>query len=364
MSNRRGLGSIFRRPGSPYWYIQYSANGRMVRESSGSDKHSDAQRLLKLRHSQITEQRFNPVAEKIRVGELLDDLEAHYNRVGIKSIVSIVQHVAHLRPLLSECFVSRLNTPTINRYVDSRLASGAARGSINLELAYLKRALRLGAKANPPKVYRIPQIELLEVNNVRKGFFEHDQLTKLLPYLPKDVVGPTLFSYYTGMREAEILSLRWNQIEWDANILRLAPGTTKNTLGRVIPINPELKNILDAQKSFSAEWIFPNLKGERKSPNSLSNQFREASEKAGMKGVMFHDLRRTGVRNLVRAGVPEKVAMEISGHKTRSVFERYNIVDERDLHNAMARLSEWHSANSVYKSNQSEVEVVDPRPVN
>ena len=133
-----------------------------------------------------------------------------------------------------------------------------------------------------------------------------------------------------------------------ARVVRLNPGETKNEEGRVIPLAGELYQMLGFQKQIRDErwpqcpWVFFRY-GKR--IKDFRGAWEEASKRAGLWNAernkpkyLFHDLRRTGARNLVRAGVPERVAMTIGGWKTRSVFDRYNIVSEKDLHDAAAKL--------------------------
>ncbi len=125
------------------------------------------------------------------------------------------------------------------------------------------------------------------------------------------------------------------------------PGTTKNDDGRVFPFTQELRGLLMQQKEATEKlqrqkdmlipWVFHR---EGKKVGDFRKSWETACKKAGVPGRIPHDFRRTAVRNLVRAGVPERVAMQMTGHKTRSVFERYNIVSEGDLEAAAKCLDE------------------------
>jgi integrase len=161
------------------------------------------------------------------------------------------------------------------------------------------------------------------------------------------------------MRRGEILHLRWAQVDLSERVVRLEPDKTKNDETRMIPLAPELYEMLVMQKDIrdrhfpECPWVFFRL-GKR--ILDFRNAWQRACKAAELvKTVgekekpmrLFHDLRRTGVRNLVRAGVPERVAMAISGHKARAIFDRYNIVSETDVKDAARKLGEYFAPKST-----------------
>jgi len=153
-------------------------------------------------------------------------------------------------------------------------------------------------------------------------------------------------AYESGMRRNEILSLRWHQVDLQKGTITLELGMTKNDEGRIIYISAELREMLAglwearADQENKIPYVFPNRKGVGRIVN-MRKSWRRALVKVGLEGKLFHDFRRTAVRNMVRAGVIESVAMRVSGHKDRSVFERYNIIDEKDLHEASNKMREY-----------------------
>ena len=185
---------------------------------------------------------------------------------------------------------------------------------------------------------------------MRQGFFEREQHDAVIRHLPTAWAPVMTFAFLTGWRvRSEVVPLTWAHIDTSAQMIRLDVGTTKNADGRTFPygVLPELAALLAAQERVRdalrredvlCPWVFPNAQGGRL-PAFYSELWREACRRAGCPGKIPHDFRRTAVRNLVRAGVPEKTAMMLTGHKTRSVFDRYDIVNEADLKAAVERLA-------------------------
>ena len=144
------------------------------------------------------------------------------------------------------------------------------------------------------------------------------------------------FGYHLGWRVSEILNLTWKQVGREQGIVRLEPGTTKNDEGRTVYLDAECRAVIEQQwarrvKFGSAlPWVFLNRDGSKKI-TQYGETWMSACDRAGIPGKLFHDFRRTACRNMVRAGVPERVAMMVSGHKTRKIFDLYNIVDDKDL---------------------------------
>ena len=184
----------------------------------------------------------------------------------------------------------------------------------------------------------------------------------VLPHLPEPMRPVVTFAYVTGWRiNSEVLPLQWRQVDLKAGEVRLDPGTTKNMEGRVFYLTTELKKLLADQrkaadriqrrKGMIVQHVFFHdgitkagevafLAGHAISPSGFYHAWCRARVKAGCPGSIPHDFRRTAIRNMVRAGVPERVAMKLSGHKTRSVFDRYNIVSDGDLRDAARRLED------------------------
>jgi len=347
------MGSIYRR-GSVYW-VQYYRAGKAFRESTGSTRITDARQLLKMREGDaVRGMPIVPKVSKTTFDELAADVVADYRINKKRSLDKVIQRVEkHLRPFFGGRLASTIGAADVRQYVVQRQKEGAANATVNRELAVLKRGFSLGAQAK--KVMAKPHIPMLAENNVRQGFFEQEQFDAVCANLPEHLRALATFCYITGWRISEVVSLQWRQVDMRAGLVTLEVGTTKSGAGRRFPFTDNLRALLMDQRAVTQTLerergiIVPSVFHHRGGQpiKKFRRAWLTACRKAGYPGLLVHDFRRTAVRNLVRAGVPQSVAMAMVGHKTAHVFRRYDIVSEQDLRDAAERLNTAHHKHSV-----------------
>jgi integrase len=234
-----------------------------------------------------------------------------------------------------------VTTDEVNKYVETRQTEGAENGTINRELAALKRMFSLAYRSTPRKVYQAPAFQRLRENPPRRGFVEETQYRQLAKKCPQLWLRVMLaLGYSFGFRKSEILNLRLRQVDLLSRTLTLDPGTTKNSDGRIVKLTSKTFELLRQCMLSKTAEDFVVSRPDGQPVRDFRGAWSKLTVAAKLPWSLFHDLRRSAIRNMVRRGVPEAVAMRISGHRTRSIFDRYNIVNESDLAEAARRIEQ------------------------
>ncbi len=229
-----------------------------------------------------------------------------------------------------------VGTDTLSRYIESRRGENAANGTINRELSLLQRSFMLGYESQPRKVARPLRFHRLAENKPRQGFIEQQQYDALTANCSGLFMRTMLaLAYSFGFRKAELLSLKVSEVNLLAGTLQLRDS--KNGEPRKVSLTGDARNLLTACCAGKSAEDAVFTRG-RKAVCDFRGTWDKITLAAGCPGLLFHDLRLSAVRNMVRAGIPETICMKVSGHKTRNVFDRYNITSERDLADAARKI--------------------------
>ncbi|MGZ4857537.1 MAG: tyrosine-type recombinase/integrase [Methanobacteriaceae archaeon] len=302
-----------------------------------------AKRILKVREGEISQGKMPGICfERVKFCELLDDYMADFKINGKKTLSRAEGCVKQLQRHFGSSSAIDVNTPAIRKYIEMRQSDGVTNATINRELSAIKRAFNIGYRCTPAKVAQVPYIPMLKEHNIRKGFIEYGDYVALKNALPEYLKSVLTFAYFSGWRRSEILGLKWNQVNIKDGIVRLEPGETKNDEGRTLYMEPALRELMEniyRSRQMNCNYVF-HMGGQRL--GDFRKSWDTACMKIGKPGLLFHDLRRSAIRNVVRAGIPERVAMTISGHKTRNVFDRYNITSQDDLKDAARKRQKFN----------------------
>jgi integrase len=368
----RGAGSIFKpkfrdnKTGEmrecPHFRISYYRHGQRFVENTHSDKITVAKELLKKKLGQIAIGNFAPPrTEKILVEELMNELLRDSRVRGISILesdsgdpdIAYIQEKAerrlkftkrrwenHLQPFFAHVRASRVSTDDINRYIEKRQQEKANNATINREIALLKRAFNFGTECTPTKVRDVPVFpKKLKENPPREGFVDEAQYKRLCDNCSEPWLRALMATAYAfGFREGELVSMRVRQVDLCEKTIRLRSLTTKNEESRVVKMTQDVYQLMAISVSGKAPLDYVFTRNNGKHVRDFRSTWIRLTEAAKLTGLLLHDFRRSAVRNMIRRGVPQVVAMKISGHKTMEVFNRYNIVDEADLADAARRI--------------------------
>jgi integrase len=339
-----GVGRVYSRPNSPFLWVYYCHNGKVFRRSAETDSIKLANQKLQDLIKEVGQGSYRGgKAERIKVQELADDLVRNYKTKKHTSLPDLeARWGLHLKDFFGHYRVNDVSTSLVERYKEKRQAEQAADASINRELAALKRMYSLGKQSTPPKVVRVPYIEMLPEDNVREGYVEDDVYAKLADFCSG--VGLWMrtmleLGYVYGLRVEAIKTLKVGRVNLHERVLVFPGKSMKNGKALSVKMTQKVFELLQqcCEGKQADDYVITRktVDGRNKRIVDFRDRWYKACEFAGVPNLLFHDLRRTAARNLRRAGVPESIIMKIGNWKTRSVFLRYAGVNDEDLAVAM-----------------------------
>jgi integrase len=349
------------------WWFSFTYHGRRVQQSTDLENKKEAGKIAKIAFTRLVEGRWGLAEQRpsISVGELLNKLEADY-RLGGKLSPQKVSAIKRVREDFGTMKSDAVTAEFVDRYIEKRKTAGAANATINRVTELLRRAYNL-AKLPTPEIRH-----LSERDNARSGFFTPAEFNRIELFLPEYLKDFSRFAFLTGWRRNEIRSLTWNDVEDNAIYLRRE--NAKNGAARSVPISGELVALIERRKAaksvkreegillastvfhcdgepigeFRKAWATASVAAGLgtficlKCDQAIGGRRCTRCEAKAVKyvGRIFHDLRRSAVKNLIDCGVNQKTAMEISGHKTDAMFRRYHIVSQEDKAAAMKKIEQ------------------------
>ena len=336
--------SIGKMANKDYW-IDYYFEGKRNWEHIGRSKKAAENRFREVK-TQITEGRY--INSNRDLGKTLEGVADWY--FGLQKVRALRSFSTLRKRIENVCrvigggkHITGLHNRDIELFFKARGGESSkwkkndsiAPATINKEFSALKamlnKAVQLGELESNP-IEKIPNIR---VDNVRTRIINNDELHRMLEVAPHHLRGVLLMAFYEPLRKKQITQLTWDEIDLKDNLIRLGAEKTKGgKSGQIIPIHPEVKQMLKhLPRSLQSNRVFLyyDKQGVLRPFDDFKGAWDTIRKKTGLEEIVFHDFRHTAITNLRKAGNSTTVIMKASGHKTMSMFLRYNLVDEEDV---------------------------------
>jgi integrase len=346
-----GEGRVFLR--GRVYHIAYCRNGHEFSESAKTADKKKARKLLAKRLGQIEKPDFvGPSERRLTLDDLEAEIVADYERHGKRSVATAKYCLKPVKEFFKHDKLVEITRPRIQEYQTERLRAGMARATVNREVRYLLRGFKLLVDGG--RFGAIPRVGVLKGENVREGFLNKPEFEAMVEHLRPEVGDLVRFLYNSAWRSGEALKLEWSKVDVDDWIVRLSRKNEKTKNPRTLPLVGELREVIENRikaRQLDCPYVFHR---SGKVIKSFRNAFKAACVKVGLGrvvedeqtgkvkyiGITPHDMRRSAIRNFRKAGVSESEGMKISGHRTNSVYKRYDIIDEEDQRNTMEKVQE------------------------
>jgi len=292
---------------------------------------------------------------QMTVGEAWSNYEPITKR-DKRSWKADISRAKHLIMHLGQVKVSELTKRDVESYRSARFKEVTCRGTnptpctLNHEIRLLRVIINHAVSCGDLEKNPIAGIRLLRENNVRATVINEQQLSALVKEADSDLKPILIVAYDTGMRKSEILKLRWSQVDLHEGVV-LVTGT-KTDEPRSVYLTQRAKQTLHSLPRSISGYVFVNPK-TNKPWVDIKKKWNKAREAAGIKEAWFHDHRRSFVTNARRRGIPESEIMKLTGHRTRSTFDRYNLVSEDELKRTIRKFEKGQVSEILKARNQS-----------
>jgi integrase len=357
-----GTGGIFKvtnQQGDVTYYISYRAGGKTVKESTGSNREADAQRLLQRRMAEAQDGELAGSPLRVKVGNLLDDLLTDYRvheRASLKTVTTHIEGKEYgLRKVFGHMKATVVKKPLLTKTIEHWKSLGLMPATINKHLGTLSRAYNLGVENGRISKSAVPDFPRLPENNARQTYVGVADMRNIIAAMPDDGTRDFVdWLYGSSQRWGEASEMTWDMLHDDTWEIHIPGLLCKNRLPRILPVHQveHLRPIIE-RRQVARRLDYPYIfhRNGREFQQHWLKVWRKACEEAGFVGkrdggITPHDLRHIAATDMRRAGIPESIILKIGGWETDEMFRRYAITDTQEMADNLGKLSTYRTAQA------------------